>query len=108
MLLLLAACLVCYRIARLISIDRGPYDVFHKMRSFWGRLAAHNFQSRFLAATVRTVADLFHCPYCSGVWVALFIAAFVRIEGVSPLLVWFACAGGQAVLASFERNGENE
>ena len=94
MLYILLAILAAYRLSRLIAYD----DIFKGMRQWVGRKAAGSF-SRW-----RWVADLVHCPHCSGVWFAAFLAVmflFIYPEtGWKVILVWLGIAGGQELLQS--------
>lgn len=80
-----------YRIARLVSIDNGPFDCFLALRKLVGRMAAR-------WAFTRTLADLVNCQYCVGVWVALILALIFRND-YPVWLNWLALAGAQAALA---------
>jgi hypothetical protein len=63
-----------YRAARLVTREDGPYHVFLNIRrniiekASWGDEAQrHHWQE---------VSDLFECPYCIGIWIALIIGFF--------------------------------
>lgn len=80
-----------YRIARLVSIDNGPFDCFLALRNLAGKAAAR-------WTFTRTLADLVNCQFCVGVWVALLLALI--FQNAYPIwLNWLALAGAQAVLA---------
>lgn len=93
---LVLAILATYRVAQFIAVDEGPYRVFAEWRAFLGRRSSQN-------ATWKTLAELFWCPYCIGVWVAGMLA--LTIQPQMPVLWWLAVAGGQAVLEEL-RNAE--
>jgi hypothetical protein len=91
--------LSCYRIAQLISVDNGPFDIFLKMRIKLGKMAAGS-------VIAKNFADLYSCPYCLGVWVSLGVFPAVIFPSlVSDLfiLIW-GIAGGQAFLQSISEN----
>ena len=51
----------------------------------------------------RNLADLSNCPYCLGVWLALFVALPLARPLGAFVLIWLAIAGGQSALQSLER-----
>ena len=74
MLKLLRDGLACYRLARLITKEAGPFDVFHYLRSAVG-VYDYGADGR----PQSTLGKLFDCPYCTGVWVALILAILPRV-----------------------------
>jgi hypothetical protein len=82
---LVLAILATYRVAQLITLDDGPFMICDRVRRFLGR-----------RPKLREAAELFHCPYCLGVWLAGMFALVMRPG--QPVLWWLAVAGGQAVL----------
>ncbi len=88
--------LVCYRIARLLTKEDGPFEVIKRPRSLimkWGNKDARS--GRWYGPGAQ-LAELFACPYCLGMWIALVMAITVYPE--QWLLYWLAIAGGQAYL----------
>lgn len=85
---LLLAVLACYRLARLLSVDDGPGNVFLRLRA--------------LVPPDRMWGKLLLCPYCLGVWLAvlapLVVLAPTTVSDV--LLVWLGVAGAQDFLES--------
>lgn len=82
---LLLAILATYRLATLIAIDDGPFDIFSRMReevgqaTWWGRGM--------------------HCPICIGFWISLLAAMAVPGMTLGQLGIWWmAIAGGSALL----------
>jgi len=80
------AVLAVFRLAQLLALDDGPFDVFERLRR------SGHAQWR----------KLVNCPYCLGVWLS---------AGVVPLIVWdhpvsdivllaLGVAGGQALIES--------
>lgn len=85
---LLLAALVCYRIAMLITQD----TIFQPIRGYFG---LHRYE------WVRSwLGELFHCPYCMGVWIALFISLGLYGLTWQTLIYWPVIAGGQAFMQS--------
>lgn len=82
---LILAILAVYRIAQLITLDDGPFKVFDRLRRFFGR-----------RSQLRELAELFHCPYCLGMWLAGGLTLVMQPD--QPILWWMAVAGGQALL----------
>jgi hypothetical protein len=87
-LLLCLLILACYRVANLISKD----VITEFFRAWLGRLAS-NRNSFWMF-----VAELFHCPYCLGVWIAAVLAIPVSRSLLEWLLHTLAIAGGQYLL----------
>ena len=77
------AILATWRIAHLLALEDGPWDVIAHLRirlgdNFWGRLL--------------------DCFYCVSLWVAAPITAFVRPPLIEWPLWWLACSGGACLL----------
>ena len=75
-----------FRIAALIAIDDGPFDVFLRIRSVAGV-----YQLGADGRPARGVGRLVSCPHCIGVWIAF---------AVSPLIM-FPSGIGDAFLTVF-------
>jgi hypothetical protein len=87
-LLLVLLILACYRLARLISQDL----ITEFIRNWFGRQAATGRPAwQFLA-------ELVHCPYCTGVWMAAVLALSVSHTFLEWCLYTLAIAGGQSFL----------
>lgn len=80
--------LAVYRLARLISKDL----IFEWFRLWLGRKAAGR------SYVWLTIAELFHCPYCLGVWFSGAAALLYAHTFLEWLLYTLAIAGGQAFL----------
>lgn len=90
----LLVALASYRVARMISLEEGPYSVFFKLRR------------PFLDAggTPKTwIGRGLTCPLCVGVWVSLAMLGISYVEWLNWLVVWLAVAGLQAALQKQER-----
>lgn len=85
--------LACYRLAKMITKESGPLDMFHHLRSYAGVYD--------LAADGRpqgVFGKLFECPYCVGVWVAAILMLLPKHKVTDMLVGWLAVAGLQAFL----------
>jgi len=83
--------LVCYRLARLIAIDEGPFEIFHLLRTISG---AYDYGKNGKAIT--SLGRGISCPFCIGLWVALPLAFYANLS--SWWLWWLAIAGLQSFL----------
>jgi hypothetical protein len=88
--------LAVYRLAHLITIDNGPFMVFDKLRKLADSLAEKNsiFKSLSLGLS---------CPYCVGVWAALFCAVLLvyRSTPTDIFLLTFGLAGLQSIIQKY-------
>jgi len=88
--------LAVYRIAELIAIDDGPWDLFLRIRDWAG-----SYDLGEDGRPKRALGRFLKCPYCLGIWVALALAPVVLIP--SPLdwiLIILGLAGAQALFES--------
>jgi len=97
---IIIAGLATYRLAQLVVIDHGPFDIFEKLR-LKIRILAGNKRNAFTLS----LAELFECVYCVGIWIALGLTLLINHDNF--FLTWFAIAGLQAVLEGLT-NGNNE
>lgn len=97
MTLFILLSLLVYRLARLIAIDDGPFDVILKFRA---ALGAYDYGPNGLAKT--SLGRGITCPYCVGVWLALFVA-IAAYPWPEMLVYWLALAGAQSFLQSLGR-----
>lgn len=89
--------LLVYRLARLIAIDDGPFDLFLKFRD---TLGAYDYGENGEPKT--SLGRGIVCPYCVGVWLALFVA-IAAYPWPEALVYWLALAGAQSLLQSLGR-----
>ena len=94
------AVFACYRLAQLVALDDGPYQIFKRVRSELGWRAAEG------NAFWSNSAELFHCPFCLGVWFAAPLALFVGSGIIEVVIAWLAIAGAQAFLQGVNYNAE--
>lgn len=89
--------LAIYRLARLISIDDGPFDILLRFRALWG---AYNYGENGLART--SLGRGITCPHCVGFWIAG-IAAIAVYPQPGFIAYWLALAGVQSFLQSLSK-----
>lgn len=90
-LLILVCGMAVYRAAYLVTKEHGPFDVFKLWRDMLKRWANHAQAGGRFPALAVTVTELFHCPLCLGMWLALVAAALLFPD--IWFLAWFAIAG---------------
>jgi hypothetical protein len=78
----LIAALATWRLAFLLARERGPWDVFGRLRRSVGGVAG----------------ELLTCVKCVGLWVSVPFAFFVGREWVELVVVWLALAGVAALI----------
>jgi amino acid transporter len=94
--LFLILSLCSYRLSRLITREDGPFEIFEYLRTSLGKKAGSN-------KLLKTVADLFHCPYCLGVWFSALFSMVLEPTGLIQYFTYvFGMAGLQAFLQSFD------
>ena len=81
---ILLAVLACYRLAQLIAVDDGPWDIFVRLRSI----------------RIGVLHRLFGCPYCLGVWFAALMGLLLCWQNSvgDMVLLILGIAGGQTLL----------
>jgi hypothetical protein len=82
------AALATWRLAFLLARERGPWDVFARMRR---------------GAGTGMIGELLKCVKCVGLWVAVPFAFFVRGEWGELVVVWLALAGVTALIDEWTR-----
>ncbi len=84
----LLAVLCNFRLAELVAVDEGPFDLCARFR---GAVARRSYW----------LARLVSCAYCAGIWIALPLALWVTglsADIITVFVIWLAIAGGQAFL----------
>lgn len=91
----------CYRIAELLKVDDGPYEIITKLRSSIAIRASKG--SRFFTELAKAI----YCLYCSSMWIALVLAVLVIFPTLLGdfILVWLGAAGMVSVVLG---RGESE
>ena len=90
------AALTCFRLAQLITLDKGPLLIFERLRIQVEQHTAKYPQSYLW----RSVADGASCPYCLGFYLSLLCALLVVLPSQAGdlFLLWFGIMGTQAFL----------
>lgn len=84
-----------YRLARLIAIDDGPFDIFFRLR-YW--LGAYDLDATGQPSSAwgRGIS----CPHCVGMYAALLLWILILLPGGHAVLWILAIAGAQSLLWS--------
>ena len=107
---LVLACLTCYRLARLIARDDGPFFLFKRVR-YWAKDRAWYEAMEVNENNGTEVSDRHYgkwhslaegleCPYCAGVWLSLPLFLFVIYPMIITdlFMLLMAISGAQAWL----------
>lgn len=87
-LLFIITALATFRLARMVTQEAGPGDVFGRFR----RWLDNRYQGR---KTEGTIHQLFHCSHCLGFWLA-FVVFAVGQSGIGRVLVLVIAVAGLA------------
>jgi hypothetical protein len=87
------AALAAYRVARMIAIERGHFDLFIDFRSW---VINRPKQKKWVVEGIT-------CPLCVGVYASLAIFGLTYVDYVAYLVVGLAVAGLQVTLQKQER-----
>ena len=85
--------LACYRLARLLAFDEGPFGLVHRIRAAIG---AYDYDKQGRAQT--GLGRMATCPYCLGMWIAIPLAYYAAGAQWMIVIWWLAIAGGQSFL----------
>jgi hypothetical protein len=90
------AALAAYRLALLVTKESGPFMMFERLRTWLGQKAS----GKRLGGFRWTMAELFSCPHCLGIWLCLLTGtAVVRPVPITDIiLTYLAIAGLQSFL----------
>lgn len=91
--------IVCYRVARLIALEDGPFDMFTRFRSVMG---AYDYDAQGKAKSM--TGKLVSCPFCTGIWVSIILAFLPNNKWVKWFEDMLVIAGIQTFLQSREVN----
>lgn len=87
--------LACYRAARFVVFDDGPWRFMFRIRV---QLGVYDYGEN--GRSQRMLGQMLSCPHCVGLWLAAFMAIGVCWTMPWPvtMLYWWAIAGGQSYL----------
>jgi len=93
-----------YRLALLLTREDGAFMVFGRIRHSLSVWAADAKTGGFRW----TLAELFHCPHCVGVWIAVPVAliSFYPSTLTDILLAIFALAGAQSLMTAISEGND--
>ena len=99
LLRLLLAALTCFRLAQLVTLDKGPFLIFERLRQRTEIYVAAT-ERRRRSDFWKSVADGVSCPYCMGFYLSLFCTFLVLWPSQAGdwFLLWFGIMGLQAFL----------
>ena len=90
--------LATFRISALLVWDKGPFDLFQKIRKLAGIEYIETQEGVALIKLVpeTLLAELFDCIRCMSVWVAgaVLLLWVLPIPVIDIIIVFFAVAGG--------------
>ncbi len=85
--------LAAFRIAELLVIDDGPWDVFMYLRGLHTRIPFDN-------SLRRQFINVLMCVHCTGIWVSFFLTFTLPYKNVTEFFIYFlSIAGLQSLLA---------
>lgn len=89
------AAFACFRLAQLVAYDEGPKGIFLELRK---RAGSYDYGAN--GEPKRAVGRFLKCPYCLGVWFAIFCTVPVLwpTQAGDMVLTWLGIAGAQACL----------
>lgn len=94
---LLLGALIAFRLAELLVIDDGPFDLFFSARG-WANRAPRNNGLR------RNLSNVLECVHCVGLWISLALGVVFYMTNSFTLLestlLAFSIAGLQSILAN--------
>jgi len=94
------AALAIYRLAWMLTKEDGPFMLFDKFRKWLGKRVTKDMGLGW------TLAELFNCPHCLGLWLAILLSPAILwpSRGMDIVLVILAVAGLQSFMTG--RNDE--
>lgn len=96
---LIGAGIVNYRISRMLAMEDGAFDIFHRFREWVSRKTTG---IRYVEGKRQHWIDAgLNCPLCIGFWLALPLS--IVMYGSFNVWQWFVVAGIQTFLQKMER-----
>ena len=94
--------LAAFRLAEMLVIDDGIFDIFANLRGWFNKAPLNSKGLR------RTIANGLQCVYCTGVWMSILLVPtfYITTPATDFILLTFAVAGVQSILA--KRLGRSE
>ncbi len=90
------AAFAVYRLARMLAVEEGPFDLFTKWRDWVYSKTGNGW-----------VNDGVHCPLCIGFYLALIAGAILAYalqwNWLTVIPLWFAIAGASTFLYKLEK-----
>lgn len=84
--------LVAFRIAELLVIDEGPFEIFMSLRGWFYRPNERGLR--------HTIGEALTCVHCTGIWVALILTFTLPYKSLLEFIIYFlSIAGLQSLLA---------
>jgi len=114
------AVFTCYRLARMLALDDGPFFIFKRLR-YWVKDKAFYEADKagmliLIADSSNLISDRHYgkwhnlaeglsCPFCAGVWISLpLFALLVRPTWAGDLfLLLMSISGAQAFLQTMDK-----
>ena len=91
----LALTLTSFRLAWMFTREEGPFGAFDRWRIYLAGKASKQYSLSW------TLAELFNCPLCLGVWISglmTLLYFLLPVIIVKFIIIWLAVAGLQSVL----------
>lgn len=89
----LSCSLATFRLAELLVIDDGPFEIFITVRGWLSRPPVNPMSIR------GTVAGILACVHCTGFWIAFLFAIFFTNSIRDFIVFGLAVAGIQSILS---------
>lgn len=96
--------LAVFKLAELISVEIGPYEIFERFRVYIGKLAADKGKGSF----VYQFSNLILCQFCLGIWLSFLMGALIlfRSQIGDLFIVIMAISGGHSILRQIASRNE--
>ena len=82
--------LAAYQIVDLLVYQDGPYNIFVKIRNMFGLYEINGENHIDESNGYNLIANILSCPYCTNVWVTIFLFIFTLIFGYNVLIPFSA------------------
>ena len=89
--------IVCYRVARLVALEEGPFDIFTQVRSVMG---AYDYDAQGHPQSI--TGKLISCPYCVVLWVSIILFFLPKNRWINWIEDILVIAGIQTIIQSRE------